>query len=398
MCGRIAASAARRLLGAAAAEYLHALLFDFFGRNSVSTSPTSARLSVIDRFLPLWILGAMALGLLVGHLWPGVGATLDAVKIAGVSLPIAFGLFWMMYPVLAKVRYGKLGGVSAHGKLFVTSLAFNWLLGPLLMFLLAWLLLPDLPHYRTGLILIGLARCIAMVLIWNMLARGSNEVAALLVALNSVFQILFYSVLGWFYLTVVPSWLGAGASEIHVSMLTIARSVLLFLGLPLAAGAATRGLLVRSKGESWYERCFLPRIAPTALLGLLYTIVLMFAMQGDKIVRAPLDVVRIAIPLVLYFLIMFGSSFFIAKKLGFSYEETASLSFTAAGNNFELAIAVSVGLFGIASGEALAGVVGPLIEVPALLALVYLSLWLKRRWFASAPPRVPSSVALEGPS
>ncbi len=364
----------------------------------MSPSPASARLSVLDRFLPVWILGAMALGLLLGHAWPGVGGTLDAVKVAGVSLPIAFGLFWMMYPVLAKVRYGKLGEVGANGKLFVTSLAFNWLLGPLLMFALAWALLPDLPHYRTGLILIGLARCIAMVLIWNMLACGSNEVAAVLVALNSVFQILFYSLLGWFYLTVVPGWLGADASAFHVSMLAIARSVLLFLGLPLAAGAATRGLLVRSKGQSWYERRFLPRIGPTALLGLLYTIVLMFAMQGDRIIRAPLDVVRIAIPLVLYFVIMFGSSFLIATKLGFSYEETASLAFTAAGNNFELAIAVSVGLFGIASGEALAGVVGPLIEVPALLALVYLSLWLQRRWFPATLPTTPSSLALEASS
>ncbi len=355
-----------------------------------------ARLSVVDRFLPLWIVGAMALGVAAGHLWPDVGAALDSVKVAGVSLPIAFGLFWMMYPVLAKVRYGKLGAVGGNGKLFATSLAFNWLLGPLLMFVLAWVLLPDLPHYRTGLILIGLARCIAMVLIWNMLACGSNEVAAVLVALNSLFQILFYSVLGWFYLTVLPTWLGADPSAFHVSMLTIAKSVLLFLGLPLAAGAATRGLLVRSKGESWYERRFLPRIGPAALLGLLYTIVLMFAMQGDKIVRAPLDVVRIALPLVLYFAIMFGSSFVIARKLGFSYEDTASLSFTAAGNNFELAIAVSVGLFGIASGEALAGVVGPLIEVPALLALVYLSLWLKRRWFAAAAGTAPSSPALEG--
>jgi ACR3 family arsenite transporter len=241
--------------------------------------------------------------------------------------------------------------------------------------------LPDLPHYRTGLILIGLARCIAMVLIWNMLAKGSGEVAAVLVALNSVFQILFYSLLGWLYLTVVPTWLGAAGSAFHVSMWEIAKSVLLFLGVPLVAGALTRWSLVRARGAPWYERAFLPKIGPGALLGLLYTIVLMFAMQGDKIVRLPLDVVRIAIPLVLYFGIMFTSSFLIARRLGFSYEETASLSFTAAGNNFELAIAVSVAIFGISSGEALAGVVGPLIEVPALLALVYLSLWLRRRLF-----------------
>jgi ACR3 family arsenite transporter len=346
-----------------------------------ATPKVAARLSVVDRFLPLWIFAAMGLGILLGRAFPAIGPALDTVKIGGVSLPIAFGLFWMMYPVLAKVRYGKLGSAGANGKLFATSLVFNWILGPLLMFALAWLLLPDLPHYRTGLILIGLARCIAMVLVWNMLARGSNEVAALLVALNSVFQILFYSVLGWFYLTVLPGLLGAETTEFHVSMWAIAKSVLLFLGVPLVAGAATRGLLVRAHGIDGYESRFLSKVGPMALLGLLYTIVLMFAMQGDQIVRLPLDVVRIAIPLVLYFILMFGSSFFIAKKLGFSYEDTASLSFTAAGNNFELAIAVSVGLFGIASGEALAGVVGPLIEVPALLALVYLSLWLKQRLF-----------------
>ena len=349
---------------------------------SPSPPKVAARLSLIDRFLPVWIFVAMGLGIALGRVYPAIGPLLDTVKVGGVSLPIAVGLFWMMYPVLAKVRYAKLGSVGANGKLFTTSLVFNWILGPFVMFVLAWALLPDLPHYRTGLILIGLARCIAMVLIWNMLAKGSNEVAALLVALNSVFQIVFYSVLGWFYLTVVPGWLGAAeGTAFHVSMWDIAKSVLLFLGLPLAAGAATRGLLVRAKDVDWYERRFLPKIGPTALLGLLYTIVLMFAMQGDKIVRLPLDVLRIAIPLVLYFAIMFGSSFLIAKKLGFSYEDTASLSFTAAGNNFELAIAVSVGLFGISSGEALAGVVGPLIEVPALLALVYLALWLKRRWF-----------------
>jgi ACR3 family arsenite transporter len=355
----------------------------------------ASRLTVVDRFLPLWIFLAMGLGIGLGRVVPAIGPALDAVKVGGVSLPIAVGLFWMMYPVLAKVRYGKLGAAGANGKLFTTSLVLNWVVGPLVMFALAWVLLPDLPHYRTGLILIGLARCIAMVLIWNMLAKGSNEVAAVLVALNSVFQILFYSVLGWFYLTIVPGWLGAQGTAFDVSMVDIAKSVLLFLGVPLVAGAVTRGALVRSRGIAWYETTFLPKIGPTALLGLLYTIVLMFAMQGDKLVRLPLDVVRIAIPLVLYFVIMFGSAFLIAKKLGFSYEETTSLSFTAAGNNFELAIAVSVGLFGIASGEALAGVVGPLVEVPALLALVYLSLWLKRRLFPSTP-EAPMGSGAEG--
>jgi len=348
--------------------------------------PPLSKLSLIDRFLPLWIFVAMALGVGLGRVAPAIGPALDTVKVAGVSLPIAFGLFWMMYPVLAKVRYGKLRSVGAKGRLFGASLVFNWVLGPTLMFALAWLLLPDHPHYRTGLVLIGLARCIAMVLIWNMLAKGSNEIAALLVALNSVFQILCYSLLGWFFITVVPGWLGDKGEVFHVSMWEIGKSVLLFLGVPLAAGSATRIGLVRQRGERWFEDTFLPRIGPLALIGLLYTIVLMFAMQGDKIVRLPLDVLRIALPLVLYFGIMFTAAFLCSKKLGFSYEETASLSFTAAGNNFELAIAVAIGLFGISSGEALAGVVGPLIEVPALLALVYLSLWLKTRLFPEAAP------------
>jgi ACR3 family arsenite transporter len=341
-----------------------------------------AKLSIVDRFLPIWIFVAMALGVGLGRVYPAIGPALDTVKIGGVSLPIAIGLFWMMYPVLAKVRYGKLRSVGANARLFGASLVFNWVLGPILMFTLAWLFLPDHPHYRTGLVLIGLARCIAMVLIWNMLAKGSGEIAALLVALNSVFQILFYSVLGWLFITVVPGWLGERGTTFHVSMWEIAKSVLLFLGVPLVAGALTRSSLVRSRGTDWYERRFLPKVGPAALLGLLYTIVLMFAMQGDKIVRLPVDVVRISLPLVVYFLIMFTAAFLISKKLGFSYQETASLSFTAAGNNFELAIAVAIGLFGISSGEALAGVVGPLIEVPALLALVYLSLWLKRRLFS----------------
>lgn len=339
------------------------------------------KLSRLDRLLPLWIFAAMALGIVLGRAFPAIGPALDAVKVAGVSLPIAIGLFFMMYPVLAKVRYGKLAKGGVNGRLFATSLLLNWIVGPVLMFALAWLFLPDVPHYRTGLVLIGLARCIAMVLIWNMLAKGSNEMAAVLVALNSVFQILFYSVLGWLFLTVVPRWLGAESTAFHVSMGSIAKSVLLFLGLPLVAGAATRGGLTRWRGDAWYEKTFVPNVSPIALLGLLYTIVLMFAMQGEKIVKMPFDVVRIAIPLLLYFGIMFAIAFFVSKKLGFSYPETAALSFTAAGNNFELAIAVAIGLFGIASGEALAGVVGPLVEVPALLALVHVSLWGKRRFF-----------------
>lgn len=337
------------------------------------------KLSTLDRFLPLWIGLAMALGLALGRAWPGLGAALDQLKVDTVSLPIAVGLLWMMYPVLAKVRYGELHHLTARGKLLGLSLTFNWVIGPVVMFGLAWLFLPDLPHYRTGLILIGLARCIAMVLIWNLLAGGSNELAAVLVALNSLFQILFYSLLGWLFISVIPTWLGMEGAVFSVSMADIARSVAIFLGVPLLAGALTRFVLVRRRGEQWYEQVFLPRLGPTALLGLLYTIVLMFAMQGDKILASPLDVLRIAMPLLLYFVVIFVSAFLAARRLGCTYEETAAVAFTAAGNNFELAIAVAVGVFGISSGEALAGVVGPLIEVPALITLVYLAIWLCRR-------------------
>lgn len=346
--------------------------------------PTSIvrRLSTLDRFLPFWIFAAMAIGLLLGRIFPGLGAALDRVKVAGVSVPIGLGLLWMMYPVLAKVRYEAIGRRIANTKLLGTSLFFNWILGPIVMFGVAWAFLPDLPAYRNGLVLIGLARCIAMVLIWNSLACGSGELAAVLVALNSVFQILTYSVLGWFFLTVVPGWFGAETAVVHVSMWAIAKSVLIFLGVPLLAGYLTRRTLVARRGEAWYTNTFMPRFGPTALIGLLYTIVLMFAMQGDRILELPLHVLRIAVPLLVYFGVMFGLAFVLSKKLGFSYEETAALSFTAAGNNFELAIAVAVATFGIASGEALAAVVGPLVEVPALIGLVYVSLWARRRFFA----------------
>ena len=337
------------------------------------------KLSFLDRLLPLWIVLAMALGLVLGRAWPTLGAALDAVKIDAVSLPIAMGLFWMMYPVLAKVRYGQLGHLTARKKLLGLSLGLNWVVGPLLMFALACLFLPDLPHYRTGLVLIGLARCIAMVLIWNLLACGSNELAAVLVALNSLFQILCYAVLGWLFITVIPPWLGLPGSAFHVSMLAIAKSVTIFLGVPLLAGALTRWLLVKWRGLAWYEGRFLPRIGPLALVGLLYTIVLMFAMQGDKILARPLDVVRIALPMLAYFGLMFAVAFATARRLGCTYEETAAIAFTATGNNFELAIAVAIGVFGISSGEALAGVVGPLIEVPALVVLVYVALWLRNK-------------------
>ncbi|ODT04884.1 MAG: arsenical-resistance protein [Gemmatimonadetes bacterium SCN 70-22] len=368
-----------------------------------TTSPTPAeqpllqRLSTLDRFLPLWIFAAMGLGLLLGRLYPGLGAALDRVQLAGVSVPIAVGLLWMMYPVLAKVRYEAIGEHARDTRLLGTSLVLNWVVGPLVMLALAWIFLPDLPAYRNGLVLIGLARCIAMVLIWNALACGSGELAAVLVALNSVFQILTYSVLGWLFLTVVPGWFGAESAVLDVTMGQIAKSVGIFLGIPLVAGYLTRKLLVARKGAAWYDGVFIRRIGPTALLGLLYTIVLMFAMQGHRILELPLDVLRIALPLLVYFVVMFGFAFWLSRRLGFDYQSTASLSFTAAGNNFELAIAVAVATFGIGSGEALAAVVGPLIEVPALIGLVYLSLWAGRRWFgfdpaAAAPRRSPPDL------
>ena len=354
------------------------------------SGPASDRLSFLDRFLPAWILLAMAVGLGVGRIWPTLGGTLDRVRVSGTSLPIAIGLFWMMYPVLAKVRYESIGRHVRDTRLLGTSLVLNWIVGPLVMFALAWIFLPDLPAYRNGLILIGLARCIAMVLIWNALARGSNELAAVLVALNSLFQILTYSVFGWLLLTVVPRWLGLPGAALDVSMGAIARSVLLFLGLPLAAGYLTRRVLLARRGTAWYEAVFLPRIGPTALVGLLYTIVLMFAMQGSRILGAPLDVLRIALPLVAYFGVMFGLALAVAWRWRFGYAESASLAFTAAGNNFELAIAVAVGTFGIGSGEALAAVVGPLIEVPALILLVRVALWARRFFPVSEPAPVAS--------
>jgi ACR3 family arsenite transporter len=343
------------------------------------------RLSTLDRFLPLWIFLARGAGILLGRLFPDLGALLDRVKVAGVSVPIGIGLLWMMYPVLAKVKYESIGQHVADTKLLGTSLFFNWILGPIVMFALAWVLLPDLPAYRNGIILIGLARCIAMVLIWNSLACGSNELAAVLVALNSVFQILTFSLLGWLFLTVIPGWFGGETAVVQVSMWEIAKSVMIFLGIPLLAGYLTRRILVARRGEAWYSGTFMPKFGPTALIGLLYTIVLMFAMQGDRLVNLPMDVLRIALPLIIYFFIMFGLAFIVSKRLGFDYETTASLSFTAAGNNFELAIAVAIATFGIASGEALAAVVGPLIEVPVLIGLVYVSLWAGRRFFSFTP-------------
>lgn len=347
----------------------------------MSQVQSNARLGVIDRFLPVWILAAMAAGILLGKVFPDLGIALDQVKIAGVSLPIAIGLLWMMYPVLARVKYGRATRMLTNVKLLATTSILNWVIGPLLMFSLAWIFLPDEPAFRTGLILIGLARCIAMVLIWNMLACGDGEMAAVLVAINSVFQIFMYSVLGWFLLSELPQWLGLDSSSFDVSMWTIAKNVGIFLGVPLVAGILSRLILTRQKGEDWYENTYLKKIGPTALLGLLYTIVLMFAMQGAQIIDQPFVIVRIAIPLLVYFVLMFFIAFFYARWQGFNYEETAAIAFTAAGNNFELAIAVAIGMFGISSGEALAGVIGPLIEVPVLVALAYISLWMRDRVF-----------------
>jgi ACR3 family arsenite transporter len=346
------------------------------------TDPTLARLSVVDRFLPMWILLAMAVGLGLGRWIPDLNDWLDRVKIGNVSLPIALGLLVMMYPVLAKVRYSQIGEIAADRKLMGTSLALNWIVGPALMFALAWLLLPDLPEYRTGLIIIGLARCIAMVLIWNDLACGDREAAAVLVALNSVFQIVAYSLLGYFYLELLPRWLGLDTASLDVSMWDIAKIVLVFLGVPLAAGYLTRRWGERSRGVEWYENRFLPKLAPWALYGLLFTVVILFALQGETITSQPFDVARIALPLLVYFALMWAISFALGLRLKMSYEKNTTVAFTAASNNFELAIAVAIGVFGVTSGEALAGVVGPLIEVPVLVGLVYVALWARRRFYS----------------
>ena len=344
----------------------------------------AAKLSTLDRYLPVWIGFAMASGLLLGRLIPGLDDALDAIRIGTVSLPIAIGLLAMMYPVLAKVRYRHIGDELADRRTLGLSLTMNWLIGPALMFTLAWTFLRDLPGLRTGLIIVGLARCIAMVLIWNDLACGSRELAAGLVAINSVFQIVMYSVLGWFYLTVLPGWLGFDTADLHVAIWDIARSVLVFLGIPLAAGYLTRRILEPRHGTDWYEHRFIPRIGPVALYGLLFTIIVLFALQGDQITSHPLDVIRVAVPLLVYFAVMWSVSFVTAFRLHIPYERNASVAFTAAGNNFELAIAVAIGVFGVTSGQALAGTIGPLIEVPALLALVYVSLWARRRFYSSA--------------
>lgn len=349
-------------------------------------------MSILERFLPVWIGAAMVLGLLAGRFVPGLNTALNSLHVvSGVSLPIFVGLLVMMYPVLAKVRYDRLDTVTGDKRLLVSSLLINWIAGPAVMFALAWIFLPDLPEYRTGLIIVGLARCIAMVIIWNDLACGDREAAAVLVALNSVFQVLAFAGLGWFYLSVLPGWLGLPQVGLDVSAWQIAQSVLIFLGIPLVAGYLSRRFGERAKGRDWYESTFLSRVGPIAPYGLLFTIVVLFALQGDAITSQPLDVARIALPLLAYFVIMWAGTFALGKGLRMSYERSTTLAFTAAGNNFELAIAVAIATFGVTSGQALAGVVGPLIEVPVLVALVYVSL-AARRWFTSTPITTPVSA------
>jgi ACR3 family arsenite transporter len=353
------------------------------------------KLSTLDRFLPLWIGLAMAAGLALGSLVPSLNDGLDRLRVGTVSLPIALGLLLMMYPVLAKVRYEELGRKQADGVsnrlFFGTSLFLSWVVGPLVMFALAWLFLADQPAYRTGVIIVGLARCIAMVLIWNDIAQGDRDRAAILVVFNAVFQVAAFSLLGYFYLTVLPGWLGLDTQGFEVGIWEVARTVLIFLGIPLAAGFLTRRIGLKRKGREWYERRFIPRIGPVTLYGLLFTIVLLFAIQGDTITSQPLDVARIALPLLAYFSVMWLAGFVIGKLIGLPYAQTASLAFTVASNDFELAIAVAVGVFGATSGQALAGVVGPLIEVPVLVALVYVALWGRRFW--RSPAATPPAAA-----
>lgn len=370
-----------------------------------STEPTTARarsadtagddsivrkLSTLDRYLAVWILLAMAVGLGLGRLIPGMNDALAKIEIGGISLPIALGLLVMMYPVLAKVRYDRLDRVTGDRKLMISSLVVNWIVGPAVMFALAWIFLPDLPEYRTGLIVVGLARCIAMVIIWNDLACGDREAAAVLVALNSVFQVLAFGLLGWFYLDLLPRWLNLGDGQgLDVSVWHIALNVVIFLGIPLLAGFLTRRLGERKLGRADYEAKFLPKIGPWALYGLLFTIVVLFALQGRTITSQPLDVARIALPLLVYFAVMFFGTFLLGKGLGLAYDRTATLAFTAAGNNFELAIAVAIATFGVTSGQALSGVVGPLIEVPVLIGLVYVALAWRRKFAADAVTTAP---------